>query len=210
MKRIYFTLPERLVLARPSVSAAGVAREVGEVALPKASATASCIGTSLRDLRFLIEQVGGAKGVYGQRALPDIPRQAYGGQCRRGARIVAFRASPVWVLAALADVCGIGRQLIPEIAEALKAQGLLEKDPSSLASIRCWTGWNGPRLASPRPSTRRRSTLRDFARNGRRFGKKPGGCLPPVFRPATRSATCGRNSRRNLRGRRGRSLKRLR
>jgi hypothetical protein len=34
----------------------------------------------------------------------------------------------VWVLAALADVCGAGRQLIPEMAEALKEQGLLEKD----------------------------------------------------------------------------------
>ena len=42
--------------------------------------------------------------------------------------IVAFRASPVWVLAALADLCGIGRHLIPEMADALKAQGLLEKD----------------------------------------------------------------------------------
>jgi hypothetical protein len=42
--------------------------------------------------------------------------------------IVAFRASPVWILAALADVCGIGRQLIPEVTEALKAQGLLETD----------------------------------------------------------------------------------
>jgi hypothetical protein len=42
--------------------------------------------------------------------------------------VVAFRASPVWVLAALADVCGTGRHLIPEIADALKAQGLLERD----------------------------------------------------------------------------------
>ena len=42
--------------------------------------------------------------------------------------VLAFRASPVWVLAALADVCGIGRQLIPEVADALKAQGLLDKD----------------------------------------------------------------------------------
>ena len=42
--------------------------------------------------------------------------------------IVAFRASPVWILAALADLCGMGRHLIPEIADALKAQGLLEKD----------------------------------------------------------------------------------
>src|SRR4029079_9400165 len=42
--------------------------------------------------------------------------------------IVAFRASPVWILAALADVCGLGRHLIPEIAEALKAEGLLDKE----------------------------------------------------------------------------------
>jgi hypothetical protein len=42
--------------------------------------------------------------------------------------IVAFRASPVWVLAALSDVCGAGRQLIPEIAGALKAEGLLDRD----------------------------------------------------------------------------------
>ncbi len=41
--------------------------------------------------------------------------------------IVAFRASPVWVLAALADLAGMGRHLIPEIAEALKARGLLEQ-----------------------------------------------------------------------------------
>jgi hypothetical protein len=41
--------------------------------------------------------------------------------------VVAFRASPVWVLAALADMCGMGRQVIPEIADALKAQGLLDK-----------------------------------------------------------------------------------
>jgi hypothetical protein len=34
----------------------------------------------------------------------------------------------VWVLAALADLCGAGRHLVPEIADALKAEGLLEKD----------------------------------------------------------------------------------
>ena len=42
--------------------------------------------------------------------------------------IVAFRVSPVWVLAALADLSGLGRRLIPEISDALKAQGLLEPD----------------------------------------------------------------------------------
>jgi hypothetical protein len=34
----------------------------------------------------------------------------------------------VWVLAALADLSGLGRRLIPEIADELKAQGLLEKE----------------------------------------------------------------------------------
>ena len=34
----------------------------------------------------------------------------------------------MWVLAALADLSGLGRRLIPEIAETLKAQGLLEKE----------------------------------------------------------------------------------
>ena len=41
--------------------------------------------------------------------------------------VVAFRASPVWVLAALSDVCGLGRHLIPEVAASLKQQGLLDE-----------------------------------------------------------------------------------
>jgi hypothetical protein len=40
--------------------------------------------------------------------------------------LLTFRASPVWVLAALADVCGFGRHLIPEIADELKKAGLLD------------------------------------------------------------------------------------
>ena len=44
--------------------------------------------------------------------------------------LLTFRASPVWVLAALADVCGFGRQLIPEIADELKKAGLLDQGRS--------------------------------------------------------------------------------
>ena len=55
--------------------------------------------------------------------------------------IVAFRASPVWVLAALADVCGTGRVLIPEISDALKAQGLLEKDAQFTSVDEMLDGW---------------------------------------------------------------------
>jgi hypothetical protein len=81
-------------------------------------------------LRFVIEDVGGAEGVYRTAgSLPgDFLARRTAGNVIEVLGIVAFRASPVWVLAALADVCGAGRQLIPEIADALKAQGLLEQD----------------------------------------------------------------------------------
>ena len=44
---------------------------------------------------------------------------------------VAFRASPMWMLAALADVCGVGRQLVPQVAAALQGAGLLSGVRSS-------------------------------------------------------------------------------
>jgi hypothetical protein len=81
-------------------------------------------------LRYVIEEVGGTKGVY-----PTEVPQAQDFLARRGVGhaiellgIAAFRISPVWVFAALADLSGLGRRLIPEIAEALKEEGLLEKD----------------------------------------------------------------------------------
>jgi len=71
-----------------------------------------------------------AKGIY-----PTEQPQPDDFLVRRGAGnaiellgIVAFRVSPVWVLAALADLTGLGRRLIPEISQALKAQGLLEPE----------------------------------------------------------------------------------
>ncbi|HEY1284065.1 MAG TPA: hypothetical protein VGE96_06245 [Steroidobacteraceae bacterium] len=124
------SVPERVIRSALGLSA-GLLREVGEVVLPR-GVRRSQLYQSLVDttLRFVIEQVGGAKGVYA----PDEP-QPEDFFVRRGAGnaiellgIVAFRVSPVWVLAALADLSGLGRRLIPEIAESLKAQGLLETE----------------------------------------------------------------------------------
>jgi hypothetical protein len=124
------SLPERVVRSALGLSA-GLLREVGEVVLPR-GVRRSQLYKSLVDatLRYVIEQVGGAKGIY-----PLETPQPDDFLARRGAGnaieflgIVAFRVSPVWVLAALADLSGLGRRLIPEIAEALKAQGLLEKE----------------------------------------------------------------------------------
>jgi hypothetical protein len=110
---------------------AGVAREVSEVALPDGVRHTQLYRNLVEaTLQFLIEHVGGVEGVYRtDAALPDnfLARRT-AGNAVEVLGIVAFRASPVWILAALADVCGIGRHLIPEVTEALKAQGLLEKD----------------------------------------------------------------------------------
>jgi hypothetical protein len=130
VKEYLLSVPERLVRAVLGLGA-GAAREVGQVALPD-RVRHSELYRNLVDttLRFLIENVGGVEGL--DRAAGELPADF---MVRRAAGnvvevlgIVAFRASPVWVLAALADLCGTGRQLIPEIAEALKAEGLLRED----------------------------------------------------------------------------------
>jgi len=129
VKSYLLSLPERVVRSVLGVGA-GVAREVGEVALPDAVRRTQLYQTLVdTTLRFLIEQVGDVQGVYTDKALEEnfLARRT-AGNVVEALGIVAFRASPVWILAALADVCGAGRQLIPEIADALKAEGLLEKD----------------------------------------------------------------------------------
>ncbi|HEV2271691.1 MAG TPA: hypothetical protein VGR92_19745 [Steroidobacteraceae bacterium] len=124
------SLPERVVRSALGLSA-GLLREVGELTLPS-GVRRSHLYRNLVDvtLRYVIERVGGAEGVY-----PTAEPQTDDFLARRGAGhaiellgIAAFRVSPVWVLAALADLSGIGRRLIPEIAAALQAEGLLEKD----------------------------------------------------------------------------------
>jgi len=124
------SLPERFVRSAVGLGA-GVVREVGEVAIPE-SIRRGQLYQNLVDttLRFLIEQVGGAEGVYktDEKLGEDFLVRRTAGNVLELAGVVAFRASPVWVLAALADLCGMGRHLIPEISDALKAEGLLEKD----------------------------------------------------------------------------------
>jgi len=127
-KRYLLSLPERLVRSALGLGA-GLAREAGDVVLPdrvrKTQLYQTLVDTTLR---VLIEQVGGVEGVYpAEQALPDdVMVRRTAGNAIEALGIVAFHASPVWVLAALADVCGAGRQLIPEIAGALKEQQLLD------------------------------------------------------------------------------------
>lgn len=129
LSRAYLlSLPERVVRSALGLSA-GLIREVGEVVLPR-GVRQTQLYQSLVDttLRFVIEQVGGAQGVYPADQPPqdDFLVRRSAGNAVELLGIVAFRVSPVWVLAALADLSGLGRRMIPEIADALKTQGLLE------------------------------------------------------------------------------------
>jgi hypothetical protein len=130
IKAYLLSLPERLLRSGLGLGA-GVAREIGDVVLPD-GVRRTRLYQNLVDttLRFLIEQVGGVEGTYPNEApLPeDFLKRRTAGNVIEALGIVAFRASPVWVLAALADVSGMGRQLIPEIAASLKEQNLLDKD----------------------------------------------------------------------------------
>ena len=124
------SVPERVIRSALALGA-GLLREVSEVVLPR-SVRRSQLYKNLVEvtLRYMIEHVGGAKGVFPpEQATPeDFLVRRGAGHAIELLGIVAFRVSPVWVLAALADVSGFGRRLIPEITEALKAEGLLEKD----------------------------------------------------------------------------------
>jgi hypothetical protein len=126
-----WSLPERLVRSIVGLGA-GVTREVGDVVLPAGVRDTQLYRNLVATtLRFLIEQVGSVEGAYAddRAALPEnflVRRTA--GNAIELLGIVAFRASPVWALAALADVSGAGRRLIPEIAAALKAEGLIDGD----------------------------------------------------------------------------------
>jgi hypothetical protein len=128
VKSYLLSLPERLVRSTLGLGA-GVAREVADVALPEGIRRGQ-LYQNLVDatLRYLIEQVGGVEGVYaaGDSLPADFVARRTAGNAIELLGIVAFRASPVWVLAALADLSGAGRFLIPQITEALKTEGLLD------------------------------------------------------------------------------------
>src|SRR4029078_13217864 len=77
---------------------AGVAREVGDGALPKAGRESRLYQTLVdTPLRFLIEQVGGVEWVYGsdQNLAENFLARRTVGNAVEALGIVAFRASPV-------------------------------------------------------------------------------------------------------------------
>src|SRR3954451_14530402 len=126
------SLPER-VLRSASALAGGLAKELGDVVVPKAVRRTHLYRSLVEGtLRFLIEQVGEVQDTF-----PAEDQLAENFLMRRGAGngiefvgILTFHASPVWIMAALADISGAGKQLIQEITASLQEEGLLERDAS--------------------------------------------------------------------------------
>lgn len=137
MRDYLLSLPERLIRSTGGL-AAGLLRELSEVTIP-ASVRRTRLYTNLVEntLRFVIQQVGQVEGAYpeGERLADDFALRRAAGNGIEFAGIVAFRASPVWVLAALADLSGAGRGLIGEIAQELRQQGLLDESGAEAGTM---------------------------------------------------------------------------
>jgi hypothetical protein len=123
------SLPERVVRSLGALSG-GLLREIGEVVVPASLRRTTLYRTMVEvTLRFLIEEVGQVEGIYPTEGhLAEnflLQRTASHGIELLG--ILTFHASPVWVLAALADITGAGNTLIHEISQALQDEGLLER-----------------------------------------------------------------------------------
>ncbi len=124
------SLPERVVRSAAAL-AGGLIREIGDVSVPSAVRRTKTYQMMVDiALRFMIEQVGEVKGVYpsGGALANDFLLRRTAGHGIELAGLLAFRASPVWIMAALADVSGAGRHIVQEIADALKQEGLLAGD----------------------------------------------------------------------------------
>jgi hypothetical protein len=125
--RYVASLPERLVRSASALTA-GLVHEVAAVVLPL-GVRRGRLYRNLVDvpLRFLLTEVGQVRGAppTEQELVQNFLLRKAAGNGIELMGILAFRASPVWVLAALADVCGFGRRIIPDIAAELQREGLL-------------------------------------------------------------------------------------
>src|SRR5262245_64476990 len=95
------SLPERVVRSAVGVGA-GVVREAGQLALPKAVRRSQLYQNQVDAiLRFLIEYVGGVDGVYhGDEPLGrDHLARRIAGNALEVLGIVVFRKSTIWVVA---------------------------------------------------------------------------------------------------------------
>jgi len=126
-RRYLASLPERTVRAATALGA-GAVREASEVALPAAVRHSKLYqATVARLLRILVEGVGGVGGVYPKELMPvgELTKRKTVGNVVEFASILAMGSSPLWWLAAAADVSGGSKAYLKALVGELEEAKLL-------------------------------------------------------------------------------------
>jgi len=122
------SLPERF--SRILVgSTAGLFKGVSDLLLPEAVRRTKLYQVLLqKNLRYLIQDVGGIQNVYPTEEAPPSRYVArkFVGNFVELAGILTLRASPVWILALIADISGGTKVFLKELTEEMKRQGQLD------------------------------------------------------------------------------------
>lgn len=124
------SLPERAVRAA-AAGVGGLAYETSEVALPPFVRHSKLYqATVARLLRIVVELIGGVAGVFGMDSTPvrELAVRKLAGNALELAGFVAFGLSPVWLLAAAADLTNGTRTYLMALVHELKRTNLLPEE----------------------------------------------------------------------------------
>ena len=136
-RRITFfaaSLPERIVRAGAAVLG-GTVHETAELLLPRIARRSRLYEASAKNLlRIMIEGVGSVDRPKSDEIEPDGPapkelaiRKGAGNVVELGS-IAAFGFSPLWLLAAVADITRGSRVYLRALTDELKAAGVIQED----------------------------------------------------------------------------------
>lgn len=124
------SLPERLTRAGAGL-AGGVLKETTDLALPDVVRDSRLYQSTVgRLLRIVIEAVGDVQGQYPEEQMPagELMKRKAAGNVLELASIVATGLSPIWVLAAVADLTGGTKTYLSELVAELRADGRIAAD----------------------------------------------------------------------------------
>ncbi|MGH2355566.1 MAG: hypothetical protein ACRDI2_18035 [Chloroflexota bacterium] len=129
-RRYLASVPERIVRALAALGG-GAIYELSQVALPRFVRRSKLYqATVARMLRITIELVGDVRDVYPAEPMPveDLFARKAAGNVVEFASIFAVGWSPLWLLAAAADLTGGSRVYLRALARELRSSGLLPAD----------------------------------------------------------------------------------
>jgi hypothetical protein len=127
VRRYVATLPERAARATAAL-AGGAVREASEVVLPVVVRRSRLYQATIdRLLRVMVELVGGVQGVYPPDAMPvrELATRKAAGNVVELASVAAVGWSPLWALAAAADVVGGSRAYLRALVAELETANVL-------------------------------------------------------------------------------------